>query len=72
MISIVSFKLGSGEGLETNPKSYGGSPRYFAYYSKAEMNDFLGQYGFSEVESCLYPEEVFDDNIQQMWLRLAK
>lgn len=71
-ILSISYKLGSGEGLEANPKSYGGSPRYFAYYSKPEMNDLLYQYGFSEIESCLYPEEIFGDNIQQVWLRLRQ
>jgi SAM-dependent methyltransferase len=68
-VLAISFKLGNGEGLEANPKSYGGSPRYFAYYSKDEMLDLMQQWDFIELDSCLYPEEVFGDNLQQMWLQ---
>jgi ubiquinone/menaquinone biosynthesis C-methylase UbiE len=71
-VLAISFKLGEGEGLEANPKSYGGSPRYFAYYSKEEMILKLHEYGFNEIESCLYPEKIFGDNIVQIWLRLTK
>ena len=66
----LNFKLGKGERLENNPKSYGGSPRYFAYYAKQEIEDLLKGIGFEELKSCLYPEEIFGDNIQQMWFRL--
>lgn len=65
----ISFKLGSGEGLESNPKSYGGSPRYFAYYSQDEMTGLLSSAGFAVIETCLYPEEVFGADNLQMWLR---
>ncbi|UCG61480.1 MAG: class I SAM-dependent methyltransferase [Candidatus Zixiibacteriota bacterium] len=65
----ISFKLGEGEGLESNPKSYAGSPRYFAYYSALEMSDLLAATGFTQVETCLYPEEVFGADNLQMWLR---
>lgn len=65
----MSFKLGSGEGIEANPKSYGGSPRYFAYYSQDEMTELLSSAGFAVVETCLYPEEIFGANNLQMWLR---
>lgn len=71
-IVAVSFKLGIGEGMEANPKSYSGSPRYFAYYSKDEMRSIFNTFGFEELESCLYPEEIFGDNIQQMWFKLRK
>jgi ubiquinone/menaquinone biosynthesis C-methylase UbiE len=71
-VLAISFKLGEGEGLEANPKSYGGSPRYFAYYSKEEILAKLREYRFGEVESCLYPENVFGDKILQIWLRLKK
>jgi ubiquinone/menaquinone biosynthesis C-methylase UbiE len=70
-VLAINFKLGHGEGLEANPKSYGGSPRYFAYYSEAEMLSILTEHGFTELESCHYPEEIFGDNLQQMWLRLS-
>jgi ubiquinone/menaquinone biosynthesis C-methylase UbiE len=66
----LNFKLGKGEGLEDNPKSYSGFPRYFAYYTKQEMEDILKDFGFKELGSCTYPEEIFGDNIQQMWFRL--
>ncbi|MFQ6087882.1 MAG: class I SAM-dependent methyltransferase [Candidatus Methanofastidiosia archaeon] len=66
----LSFKLGKGEGLEDNPKSYAGSPRYFAYYTKREMKDIFKDFGFEELESCIYPEEIFGYNIQQMWFKL--
>jgi ubiquinone/menaquinone biosynthesis C-methylase UbiE len=68
----LNFKLGKGEGLEANPKSYDGSPRYFAYYTKQEMKNIMVDFGFKEIESCLYPEEIFNDKIQQMWFRLEK
>ena len=67
----LNFKLGGGEGLEANPKSYGGSPRYFAYYSKDEMTDMLADFGFYELDARLYPEEIFGDDIVQIWLRLS-
>ncbi|MCP4703714.1 MAG: class I SAM-dependent methyltransferase [candidate division Zixibacteria bacterium] len=65
----LSYKLGGGEGLETNPKSYAGAPRYFAYYSKNEMDGLLAASGFDELHACTYPEEIFGDNIIQVWLR---
>lgn len=69
-IVAVNFKLGQGESLEANPKSYGGSPRYFAYYTKSEMVDLFENFGFEEIESVLYPEEIFGADLQQMWFRL--
>ncbi len=68
----LNFKLGEGEGLESNPKSYSGHPRYFAYYSKEEMVDLLREFGFEEIESCRFPEEIFGDNLQQMWFRFEE
>ncbi len=68
-VVTVNFKLGSGEGMEANPKSYSGFQRYFAYYTRDEMIDIFGSFGFEELESCTYPEEIFGDNIQQMWFR---
>jgi ubiquinone/menaquinone biosynthesis C-methylase UbiE len=69
-VASLNFKLGTGEGMETNPKSYGGYPRYFAYHSKEEMKDIFDTCGFQELESCIYPEEIYKDRIQQMWFRL--
>ena len=68
-VVAVNFKLGSGEGMEANPKSYSGSPRYFAYYTRDEMKDMFSSFGFEELESCTYPEEIFGDNLQQMWFQ---
>ena len=69
-ILAVNFKLGKGKGMEAEPKSYSGSPRYFAYYTEKEMKNLLSSFGFEEMESCSYPEEIFGDNIQQMWFKL--
>ena len=71
-VLAVNFKLGHGEGLEENPKSYGGSPRYFAYYTEADMTDMFEDSGFQKLESCTFPEEIFGDTISQMWFRLKK
>ena len=68
-VVAVSFKLGHGEGMEANPKSYSGSPRYFAYYTRDGMREIFGSFGFEELESCTYPEEIFGDNLQQMWFQ---
>jgi ubiquinone/menaquinone biosynthesis C-methylase UbiE len=69
-VIALNFKIGEGEGLEDNPKSFSGLPRYFAYYTKEEMKANLEEVGFEEIESCRYPEEIFGDKIQQMWFRL--
>lgn len=66
----VNFKLGRGEGMEANPKSYSGAPRYFAYYMEDEMQEIFEGFGFELLEFCTYPEEIFEDRIQQMWFRL--
>ena len=68
----LNYKLGSGEGLEVNPKSYGGSPRYFAYYYMDEMDSLLAASGFAELNAQTYPEEIFGDDIIQVWLRKKK
>lgn len=68
-VVAINFKLGSGEGVEANPKSYSGSPRYFAYYTENEMREMFHSFDFGELESCTYPEEIFGDNLQQMWFQ---
>ena len=68
-IVAVNFKLGKGEGMESEPKSYGGSPRFFAYYSLEEMEDLFRNSNFEILKSCNYPEEVFGDNLVQIWFR---
>ncbi|MFH1382289.1 MAG: class I SAM-dependent methyltransferase [Chloroflexota bacterium] len=69
-VVAVSFKLGHGEGSETDHKSYAGYPRYFAYYTVEEMRDLFDGFGFDQLESCNYPEAIYGDNNQQMWFRL--
>ncbi len=66
----INFKLGDGEGLEENPKSYGDGARYFAYYTKQEMTKILAQESFEVLDTCTYPEKIYGDNIQQIWFRL--
>ncbi len=68
-VVAISFKLGDGEGMEANPKSYSGAPRYFAYYTENEMKELFSSFSFEVLESCTYPEEIFGDNIKQMWFR---
>ena len=69
-VIAFNFKLGEGEGLDQNPKSYGGSPRYFAYYTEREMKELFEGSGFRQLDSCAFPEEIFGDDIQQMWFKL--
>ena len=66
----VNFKFGEGESMEQNPKSHGGSPRYFAYYTEPEMRDLVRAAGFAVLDSHRFPEEIFGDIVQQMWFRL--
>lgn len=76
-VVALNFKLGDGEGLEQKPKSYSGpvegdTPRYFAYYTKAEMTSLFAQHGFHEFTSTTFPQEIFGDDIQMMWFGLRK
>jgi ubiquinone/menaquinone biosynthesis C-methylase UbiE len=71
-VAAINFKLGSGEQMEADPKSYSGAPRYFAYYSEEEMEELFSGFGFKVLESCAYPEDIFGDKIQQMWFRLIR
>jgi len=68
-VLAMSFKLGTGEGLEANPGSYGGRPRYFAYYTREEMTRLLEEAKFSVVETSLYPEKIFGADNLQIWAR---
>jgi SAM-dependent methyltransferase len=71
-VVAVNFKLGIGEGLEENPRSYGGSPRFFAYYCEEEIRRLFEDNGFEELKSCLFPEAIFGASVQQMWFRLNR
>lgn len=68
-VLAMSFKLGTGEGLEANPGSYAGLPRYFAYYTCEEMLRLLEEAGLSVVETCMYPEKIFGADNLQLWAR---
>lgn len=68
-IAAVNFKLGDGERMMANPSSFGGGARYFAFYSLEEMEDLFRNAGFEMLKSCNYPEEVFGDDLVQMWFR---
>ena len=68
-IAAVNFKLGDDEGIMANPSSFKGAPRYFAFYSLEEMEDLFRTAGFEMLKCCNYPEEVFGDDLVQMWFR---
>ncbi|MBN1188499.1 MAG: class I SAM-dependent methyltransferase [Dehalococcoidales bacterium] len=62
-----NFKSGSGEQIEENPGSYGGNPRFYAYYEADEMPDLLSQAGFNTIETQDYPAEIFGEKIRHVW-----
>jgi ubiquinone/menaquinone biosynthesis C-methylase UbiE len=62
-----NFKLGNGERMEQNPKSYGGKPRFYSYYETEEMKASLAESGLRMIESVPYPEEVFGEKISHIW-----
>jgi SAM-dependent methyltransferase len=67
-IFSFNFKTGEGEGMEENPRSYPGAPRYYAYYSAPEMKELLSGL-FEVIEEELYPVKAFGDAILQLWCR---
>ena len=69
-IFSFNFKRGEGEGMEEEPKSFGGYPRYFAYYSVEEIERLLNQTGFKLELVRDYPWEVFGDRIVHLWARV--
>ena len=62
-----NFKLGNGEQMEQNPKSYGGKPRFYSDYETEEMKGLIAQSGLQMVEAVPYPEEVFGEKILHIW-----
>ena len=68
-IFSFNFKLGEGERLEKNPRSYGGKPRFYAYYNNSEMIGMLEQAGLDLIELRSYPETIFADKIMHVWAR---
>lgn len=67
-IFSFNFKTGEGEGMEENPRSYPGAPRYYAYYSPGEMKSLMGG-RFEVIEEEYYPVKAFGDTILQLWCR---
>lgn len=63
-----NFKTGEGEGMEDNPRSYPGAPRYYAYYGPEEMKGLLAGL-FEVIEEEFYPVKIFGDTILQLWCR---
>jgi len=62
-----NFKLGNGERMEQNPKSYGGKPRFYSYYETEDIKTLLAEFGLRMIESVPYPEEVFGEKISHIW-----
>jgi len=68
-IFSFNFKVGTGEKLEENPRSYQGSPRFYSYYSISEMERFLEQTSFVVIDKQPYMERIFNEEIVQFWAR---
>lgn len=68
---IFSFNLkaGTGERLEDNPRSFTGSPRFYAYYTVSEMKRCLKREGFEFLETKNYPQKIFDEKVFHVWAR---
>ena len=67
-----NFKVGGGESLETEPRSFKGGPRFFAYYTIKEMKDLLRQADFEVVDTKRYPKRIFYENIVHVWARKSQ
>lgn len=62
-----NFKVGTGEQLEKNPRSYGGKPRFYAYYGIEEMRGFVVRADLEVIEVGPYPETILGEQIVQIW-----
>jgi len=62
-----NFKVGTGERLEKNPKSYGGKPRFYAYYGIEEMGSLVAKADLRVIEVEPYPEAILGERIVQIW-----
>jgi len=62
---IFSFnaKIGTGEKLEDNPRSFAGGSRFYAYYTIKEMKNSLRRVDFDVLETAEYPQKIFDERI---------
>lgn len=66
-IFSFNFKIGEGEALEKNPKTYGEAPRYYSYYSIKEMEELLMKNGFDTMDFKLYPMKLFGYRFVCFW-----
>ena len=63
-----NFKVGTGEQLEKNPRSYGGKPRFYAYYGIEEMRSLVAKANLKVIEAEPYPKTtIFGERIVQIW-----
>ena len=67
-IFSFNFKLGSGEQLEKNPRSYSGRSRFYAYYRIEEMRSLIAQADLKVMEVQPYPQAILGEQIVQMWV----
>ncbi|HEY92062.1 MAG TPA: hypothetical protein G4O07_09550 [Dehalococcoidia bacterium] len=49
------------------PRSFGGGPRYHAYYQRREMEAMLHRAGFRTSVFESYPGKIFGEEIAQVW-----
>jgi len=63
-----NFKVGGGEQLEKNPRSYGGKSRFYAYYGIAEIRSLIAQADLKVLEVQPYPQAILGERIVQMWV----
>ncbi|MFH0969310.1 MAG: class I SAM-dependent methyltransferase, partial [Patescibacteria group bacterium] len=61
-----NFKIGVGEGMDQNPRSFGGAPRYYAYYSIQGMVDLMRQARFKAIKIIEWPKEILGEKIVQV------
>jgi len=63
-----NFKVGTGERLERNPRSYGGKHRFYAYYGIEEMRGLVAHADLNVIDVAPYPEAILGERIVQMWV----
>jgi len=63
-----NFKVGTGEQLEKNPRSYGGKSRFYAYYGIEEIRSLIAQADLKVMEVQPYPQAILGERIVQMWV----
>ena len=62
-----NFKVGAGEQLEKNPRSYGGRTRFYAYYEIEEMRSYVDNADLEVIQVEPYPEAILGEQIVQIW-----